>query len=150
MNSHPPVDKFFMAHKGFIVHNGLVLVLHESSNNPDGTQTGRYGLPGGRLNPGEHFLDALTREICEETGLEVAVTTPLLVDEWRPTVRGEHWQIVGVFYLCTAITTDIVLSHEHDGFLWIEPSEHTKYNLIANEHAVFDAYLSRPQDLKIP
>jgi 8-oxo-dGTP diphosphatase len=33
----------------------------------------RYGLPGGRVEPGEDPLDAVVREAREETGIEVAV-----------------------------------------------------------------------------
>jgi 8-oxo-dGTP diphosphatase len=34
---------------------------------------GRWGLPGGRMEPGEDPLDCVVRETREETGLEVAV-----------------------------------------------------------------------------
>ncbi len=143
MDKETKVDKFFLANKGFIVHDGKVLVLHESTTNPDGVQAGKYGLPGGRLNTGEYFLDGLYREVREESGLAIEMITPLLVDEWRHAVRGEQWQIVGIFYLCKAISTDVILSNEHDAYLWIDPADHRQYPIIENEHAVFEKYLSQ-------
>ena len=78
MKTTQSADKFFMANKGLIIHDGQALILHESNTNPDGTQIGKYGIPGSRLNPGEHFMDALKREIREECGLDVEVIEPLL------------------------------------------------------------------------
>lgn len=88
--------KLFIATKAIVVHNGKVLLLHESGSYQDGTNIGRYDLPGGRLHPGERFDEALRREVLEETRLEVEIKRPVAVNEWRPVVRGEQWQIVGV------------------------------------------------------
>jgi 8-oxo-dGTP diphosphatase len=38
-----------------------------------GYDGGRWGPPGGRMEPGEDPLDCVVRETLEETGLEVAV-----------------------------------------------------------------------------
>ncbi|NET59574.1 MAG: NUDIX domain-containing protein [Symploca sp. SIO2E6] len=37
------------------------------------TDNGRWCLPGGRIDPGESAAEACTREVLEETGLEVNV-----------------------------------------------------------------------------
>lgn len=135
--------KLFVATKAFIIFNGKVLILRESGGYKDGTNTGRWDLPGGRLEIGEYFNDALLREVQEETGLRVTIKDPLRVGEWRPVVRGEGWQIVGIFFECSSESSEIVLSTDHDAFEWIDPLRYKEYNLIENLKPVFERYLEK-------
>lgn len=77
----------------------------------------------------------------EETGLNVEIGDPLLVDEWHPIVRGEQWQIVGIYFVCTTKDTNVVLSQDHDEYQWINPNRHTEYQLISN--APFEKFLKK-------
>ena len=61
--------------------------------------------------------------------------------EWRPIVRGEQWQIVGTFFISYASTDNVKLSEDHDEYLWIDPKEYKKYNLIDNLFPAFESYL---------
>jgi len=88
------VDKLFVATKAFIVYKGKVLLLKESAKYSDGTNAERFDVVGGRIEPGQRFDESLLREIKEETGLEVEIGRPFFVNEWRPIVRGEKWQVV--------------------------------------------------------
>jgi 8-oxo-dGTP diphosphatase len=45
-----------------LVRDGLVLLTHQNAPIPE------YQLPGGGIDPGEHMIPALHREIVEETG----------------------------------------------------------------------------------
>jgi len=58
----PPRD-LVTSVRGVIVEAGHVVVLKN--------RDGRHYLPGGRLKSGEAYLEALTREIDEECGLEL-------------------------------------------------------------------------------
>ena len=135
--------KLFIATKAFIVHDGKVLILREAGSYQDGTNLGRYDLPGGRLKPGERFDEALRREVREETGLEIDIGDPIAVNEWRPVVRDEPWQIVGVFFLCMAKTSAVKLSEDHDAFLWISPADFAAQPIIGNLSVAFESYLRR-------
>ncbi len=135
------VDKLFAATKAFIVRDGKVLILKESSKYTDGANAGRFDVPGGRIEPGQRFDESLLREIKEETGLDVKIGRPFFVNEWRPKVRGEEWQVVATFFECFAETDDVILGEDHDEFKWIAPEEYKQYNLIENLHAAFAAYL---------
>ena len=84
---------------------------------------------------------AVLREIKEETGLDVKISKPFFANEWRPVVRGEQWHIVGIFFLCNAVSDNIVLSEDHEEFKWIKPEEYKEHNLIPNLHPAFEEFL---------
>lgn len=135
--------KIFIATKAFIISNGKVLILRESKSYDEGTNWKRYDLPGGRLKPGERFDEALIREVKEETGLKIKIGKPFAVNEWRPIVHDEQWQIVGIFFECSSISTKVKTSIDHDAFEWIDPSQYGKYNLIDNLAPIFKTYLKK-------
>lgn len=137
------IDKLFVATKAFIIHDGKVLLLRESSKYADGTNAGKFDIVGGRVEPGERFDDSLLREIKEETGLTVTIGRPFYVNEWRPSVRGENWQIVGTFFECNANSNVVTLSDDHSEYIWIDPKNYKDYEIIENLHEVFENYLNK-------
>lgn len=133
--------KMFVATKAFIVNNGKVLILRESSKYQDGSNVGKFDVVGGRVEPGQRFDESLIREITEETQLRVTVGRPFFVNEWRPIVRDEPWQIVGTFFECSSDSADVVLSEDHDFYEWINPEEYKNYNLIDSIVPAFESYI---------
>lgn len=131
-----------VAAKAVIVNpKGQVLILRESDAHDTNTQVGRYQLPGGRLEPGERYLDALTREVMEETGLTIRPGRPVYVGEWRPVIKGVPHQIVAIFTICQTDSSTVRLSDEHDGYAWIDPQNQEGYDLADPEGEVLNAYL---------
>lgn len=96
-----------------------ILVLREAESYADGTNIGKWGVPGGRLRPGESYTDALLREVKEETSLTVSIGEPVFVDEWRPLINGVRYQIVGIYSTCSVDSGTVALSDEHDEYRWI-------------------------------
>lgn len=125
-----------VAAKAAIVHNGKVLILREAHTYDEGSQLGKYGLPGGRINPDESFFDALAREVAEETGLKVKPIKPLYVGEWWPDIKGVSNHIVAIFVLCEAQSDKVRLSEEHDHFEWIDISDCNKYSFMQPDDKV--------------
>jgi len=133
--------KLFLAIKVFINYQGKILLLRESKNYAEGVHEGKYDVPGGRVEPGEKWSDALAREVKEETGLSVGIGKPFFVNEWRPIVQEEPWQVVGIFFECVVASDKIVLSDDHDEYVWINPEDYKKYTIIENLIPVFEEYL---------
>ncbi|MDH2326880.1 NUDIX hydrolase [Cereibacter sp. SYSU M97828] len=50
-----------------LLRGGQVLVTHQAAPTPE------YQLPGGGIDPGEHPIAALHREVMEETGWHIAI-----------------------------------------------------------------------------
>ncbi|CAN5612762.1 hypothetical protein BH23PAT1_BH23PAT1_3960 [soil metagenome] len=136
-----------IAMKALIVNKGgKVLILREAATYGDGTQYGRYHLPGGRVVAGEHFEEALKREVREETGLEIDMQHPIYVGEWRPVIRGVPHQIIGTFFVCSPSTEDVKLSSEHDDYKWIDPSSRREYDVMDPEDKVLDRFAKVTQE----
>lgn len=132
-----------IATKALIVNSeGQMLILREASTYEDGTNVGRYHLPGGRLNPGEAFQDGLRREVGEETGLEVEIGKPIYVGEWRPVIKNVPHQIVAIFFICKPLTDKVKLSEEHDDYKWVSPDEISQYDVMPPEDQVIAAYIN--------
>lgn len=132
----------FIANKALIERDGNVLIIREASTNPDGTNTGRWDVPGGRMEFGELPPDALKREVREEVGLDVEILEPVAVAQWQPVIRGEKVQIVAIYHRCRYASGQVRLSNEHDLAEWIAPADYAKYNLIPNVVPVFKQYLA--------
>ena len=50
-----------------LARDGMILATHQASPVPE------YQLPGGGIDPGEHPIAALHREVREETGWKIAI-----------------------------------------------------------------------------
>lgn len=128
-----------VAAKAVIVNdNGQVLIVRESAQCIGNTMTGKYGVPGGRLDPGESFEDALHREVMEEVGLRVEPIKPIGIGEWNPTINGIPHQIVAIFMLCKPLTDTVALSDEHDKFAWVSKKDLKNYKIMSDEQHIFE------------
>lgn len=147
MYSNEP--KLFVAAKAFINCNGKILILREDARYKEGSNAGFFDVIGGRMTPGERFEDCLKREVKEETGLDVKIGHPFFVGEWWPVVKGEPWQVVGIYFECFSNSDKVVLGEDHNEYKWIDPKRFMEENLIPSGNGrcdlrpVFEAYLKK-------
>lgn len=107
-----------------------MLIVREAKTDKDNVKIGLWGLPGGRLEPGESFYDGLQRELQEEVGILAEPIKPLYVGEWSPVIRNIPHQIIAIFMLCSVKTDSVTLSKEHDRHAWIKPTAQNNYNMM--------------------
>ena len=103
-----------VASKALILKNNQVLILQRKRNTPDNKI--EWDIPGGGIEYGESFTDALIREVKEETNLSVKVFD--IIRAWN-CIDNEK-MLYGVTFAADYIAGDIVLSPEHEGYIWME------------------------------
>lgn len=74
-----------------IVETGVVVLIQRAKP----PNAGSWTLPGGKVNRGEGLVDAVRREVLEETGLEVEVGPLVEVVE----LVSESWHYVVLDYV---------------------------------------------------
>ncbi len=84
---------------GLFIQADTVLMIHKMT----GPEPDCWDLPGGGLQPGEPIIQALTREIREETGLSnIRVGTLLtIVEGFFPNWRGKLLHSLSIIYECS-------------------------------------------------
>lgn len=104
--------------KATILREGRALILRRAKSNHYGA--GIWEFPGGKLEFGESLAEALTREVREETGLSVQLGKLLYAA--APLV-GPSRQAFIINYECLSAPGQVVLSEEHQDYLWASRSE---------------------------
>lgn len=84
-----------VAVRAIIIHENRLLLV----NAWGGQRSPLMCAPGGGVNIGTSLPENLAREVFEETGLNVTVGAPALVNEFHSTDHGFHQ--VEVFFRCT-------------------------------------------------
>jgi 8-oxo-dGTP diphosphatase len=92
--------------------NGQILLLQRSKRSK--TNPGKWELPGGKIDAGESFDTALTREILEETGLTIQIHHAVgTAEQILP-----NWHVVHLVMMGHIESGNVGISEEHDSFRW--------------------------------
>ena len=92
---------------------------------------GEWSIPGGKLEIGETLVNAVRRELAEETGIEVRVGDLIEVFERIfPDDAGQpKYHYVIVDYLCEVISGTACAGSDVTDVAWAEEAELPKYSL---------------------
>ena len=101
--------------RGIIKNNAneiLIVKRHPKSK----TDPEMWELPGGKVEKGEFFADALVREIKEETNLDVNV------GDFAEAIQNDymHKRTVQVMMYLDDVKGDVKLSDEHTDWMWAD------------------------------
>ena len=99
----------------------LILKKTQEENKKD-TSSNLYDIPGGRIEYGENVVDALIREIYEETGINITLNNIQKILDATSVVRKDGLHIVIITYLVNIKNTNIKISSEHSSFYWADKS----------------------------
>lgn len=82
---------------------------------------GRWECPGGKVDLGQGILEALRREVLEETGLRIRVKHAFHHSHCHLISKGESAGLpyLVLFSIVTALSDVVELSHEHDDYAWV-------------------------------
>ncbi len=106
-----------------IDEDGKILIIKRSTNSK--TNPGKWELPGGKVDQGESFDQALIREVYEETNLKIVLAHVVGVCEQNlPLIRAVHIIMSG-----KVVEGELNLSSEHEGYAWVFFEDLADYEL---------------------
>lgn len=103
---------------------------------------GLYGLPGGKIDVGERMEEALTREIREETELELEHIRFAMVQESIESPEFHRPAHLILFnYFARTSSTSVQLNEEAQEWCWVEPREALELPLNTFTRVLIEAFL---------
>jgi len=121
---------------------GRCLLLKRSDTSR--ANAARWDLPGGKIDPGENFDEALLREVYEETGLNISLKKVAgAAESEKPDIKIAYLIMEG------RVKSDkkIKLSLEHDEFIWAYPDNLCDINLVPQFRTFLESYLKKEEAL---
>ncbi len=113
-----------------VIRDANILLLHYPS--------GHWDFPKGHVELGENEIQTALRELKEETGIEKVE----LIDGFRKQVsyyyrfEGKLIHKVVVYFIATTEVEKVVISHEHQGFVWLPWQDAGKKITFANSYNI--------------
>ncbi len=120
---------------GAVIVDGERVLLIRRGHEP---LKGEWSLPGGAVELGETLVEALAREVLEETGLRVEVGSVIdVIDRVQRTSDGrvEHHYVV-VDYVCRMVGGTLAASSDAADARWVAIGELQAYRLTDAAHRI--------------
>lgn len=120
----------------YLHHEDKILLLHRQDTKPEGNT---WAIPGGKLHEGENLIDAVIREVFEETGIELDREKLHHIGKLYITVKNFHFEYNMVDYREPVADPGAIKINfaEHKGFTWVTPEDAIQMNLMTDEATCF-------------
>ena len=110
---------------GLLFEDGKFLIAQRHPRDSNG---GKWEFPGGKVEAGETYIQALERELHEELSIRVKVNGLIGVHEFETTRARYKLTLYG----CKRISGNIRLT-EHSDFAWIKESDIDNYQFLSGD-----------------
>ena len=102
-----------------IVNSESKVLLVRSYKWPD-----QYVIPGGHIELGETMEEALTREMKEETGMDIYdIEYAWLGESVFEDSFHEKKHLIFINFVCKTDSCEVTLNDESQGYVWVSPQE---------------------------
>ncbi len=119
---------------------GRVLLIRRSMASKN--NKGKWDLPGGKVDAGEDFDEALLREVAEETGLGISLDRVAGAAESDLPERTVAYLVMEG----RRLSGEVRLSSEHDDFAWVPPGDLPTMDVCPQFRAVLESCASRGEE----
>jgi 8-oxo-dGTP pyrophosphatase MutT (NUDIX family) len=103
-----------------------------------------YKLPGGALQPGEHLVDAVLREVLEETGVNARFESLVCFRHWH----GYRYGKSDIYFVCrlSPLSQDLTMQAEEiEELMWMPVADYFASDLVSPfNKRIVDAALNSP------
>ena len=113
------MDKFDVV-AAIIIKNGKYFIAQRNKHKHMGLS---WEFPGGKVENGETFENALKREIKEELNINIAINNKLGEENYK----DDKINVKLHYFICSHFNGEIILS-EHENSAWITKNEFKNYN----------------------
>jgi 8-oxo-dGTP pyrophosphatase MutT (NUDIX family) len=89
-----------------------------------------YKLPGGALQPGEHLVEAVTREVLEETGIQTRFEALVCFRHWH----GYRYGKSDIYFVCrlSPLSEELTMQAEEiEQLLWMPVADYFASDLVS-------------------
>jgi len=103
-------------------------------------ESGKWCLPGGKIESGETAEEACKKETKEETNLDISNLKFLFYKEGASKIDKEitHWLNL---YFKADFSGDIKLNKESSDYVWLNPKDIDKFDLAFNQKEIIKKFI---------